>query len=248
MNRNCWEGRCKNNRFIYIKPILFLSLLCYNLFILYFFVRLLICTACFWYYFLWLLSQGVKSTFQYHCGPLHLIKLASECFTICTRRHPCPKTSHRIRKNSQTTLSREKKGRNRKKGKKPRQINIVLTIWWIDCVFSRFRLSLLWLYWHVANDSSNKNDLVIFVKRTPSESYSKATCNLTTDRDTLWHVVSTLICPVSWCHSDGWCQMLTSCSPQSHWVIVNMLVLLLQLWLEQPVPGLILSNKRFDWS
>jgi len=35
--------------------------------------------------------------------------LDSEGFTICTFRHPCPKTSLRIRKNSQTTLHGEKR-------------------------------------------------------------------------------------------------------------------------------------------
>jgi len=39
-------------------------------------------------------------------------KFVSEGFTICTHRHPCPRTSHRIRKNSQITLHGEKKGRN----------------------------------------------------------------------------------------------------------------------------------------
>jgi len=33
----------------------------------------------------------------------------SEGFTICTHRHPCPRTSHQIRKNSQITLSKGKK-------------------------------------------------------------------------------------------------------------------------------------------
>jgi len=39
-------------------------------------------------------------------------EICLECFTICTPRHPCPRTSHRIRKNSQEiekTLSRAKK-------------------------------------------------------------------------------------------------------------------------------------------
>jgi len=39
----------------------------------------------------------------------------SEGFTICTHRHPCPRTSHRIRENSQEieeTLSQGKKERN----------------------------------------------------------------------------------------------------------------------------------------
>jgi len=36
-------------------------------------------------------------------------KFVSECFTICTYGHPCPKTSHRIRKNSQTTLHGKKR-------------------------------------------------------------------------------------------------------------------------------------------
>jgi len=39
-------------------------------------------------------------------------KFPSECFTICTHRHPWPLTSHRIRKNSQITLQGWKKGRN----------------------------------------------------------------------------------------------------------------------------------------
>jgi len=36
-------------------------------------------------------------------------KFVSECFTICTHRHPSPKTSHWIRKNSQITLHGEKR-------------------------------------------------------------------------------------------------------------------------------------------
>jgi len=35
--------------------------------------------------------------------------LSQSALQICTHRHPCPKTSHRIRKNSQTTLNGEKR-------------------------------------------------------------------------------------------------------------------------------------------
>lgn len=52
--------------------------------------------------------------------------------------------------------------------KQSKPINYHRGFWGLCTLFSRFRLCHLVSYWHIPDDSFNQNDLLIYVRRTPS--------------------------------------------------------------------------------